>query len=391
MRAVVTSFGSTGDIVPFVALARELQQQGHRPVLALSPHLSNVAERYGLEFFPIGPNLREAQRAINLVDVAGPREMESIDERWSLIAQIESALPRAIEDLRIACRDADVLVSGNDQPASKIVHEITGTPFVSVQVEHFGLEPSARQVQMAASVYDPFLIEMGLTPLSDRLDKHARSSQLVLFAMSHHICPPPRDWPKHYHMTGFFFLDDKDVEPAPELVEFLTAGEPPVVISFGSMLHKDKSAMDQILLEAIRLSGYRAIIQQGWSGLAACDLPPDVYSADYISHSWLFPRAACVVHHGGAGTLAAAIRAGVPSVIVPHKYDQPLWARDAHSLGYTVPPIPLSNVSADRLAVGIAMTLATPRFHEAAVKWSEQIKAECGTRKAVRLIEQLVN
>jgi sterol 3beta-glucosyltransferase len=192
-------------------------------------------------------------------------------------------------------------------------------------------------------------------------------------------------------MTGFFFLDDKDVEPAPELVEFLTAGEPPVVISFGSMVHKDKSAMDQILLEAIRLSGYRAIIQQGWSGLAARDLPPDVYSADYISHSWLFPRAACVVHHGGAGTLAAAIRAGVPSVIVPHKYDQPLWARDAHSLGYTVPPIPLSNVSADRLAVGIAMTLATPRFHEAAVKWSEQIKAECGTRKAVRLIEQLVN
>lgn len=390
MRAVITSFGSTGDIVPFVALARELQHQGHQPVLALSPNLSDWAERHGLEFYPVGPDLHEAQQAINLVDLTRHIDTDAIEEKRSVINQIDLALPQAVNDLRIACLNADVLISGNDQPASRIVHEITGINFVSVQVEHFGLEPSPEQKQMLASLYEPFLIELGLTPLASRIDKSVRSSQMVLFAMSQHVCPPPRNWPKHYHMTGYFFLDDNDVQPDAELVEFLAAGEPPVVISFGSIVHADKNAMEGILIEAIRLSGYRAIIQRGWSGLAERELPPNVYPVDYISHSWLFPQAACVVHHGGAGTLAAAIRAGVPSIIVPHKSDQLLWARDAHSIGYTVPPISLQSLSADRLGLAIAMTLGTPRFRTEAQKLSMQIKAEQGTKKAVHLIEQLI-
>jgi len=211
-----------------------------------------------------------------------------------------------------------------------------------------------------------------------------------LFAMSPRVCSPPRDWPKHHHMTGFFFLDDDDVQPDAELVKFLAAGEPPVIITFGSMAHTDKNAMEEILIGAIRLSGYRAIIQRGWSGLAERELPPNVYPVDYVSHSWLFPQSACVVHHGGAGTLAAAIRAGVPSVIVPHKSDQFLWARDAHSIGYTVPPISIENLSADRLGLAIAMTLAGPRFRTEAQKLSRHIKAEQGTKKAVHLIEQLI-
>src|ERR1044072_2976786 len=276
MRAVITSFGSTGDIVPFVALARELQNQGHKPVLALSPNLSDWAERYGLEFYPVGLDLHEAQQAINLVDLTERTGTDSIEERRSLINQIDLALPQAVNDLRIACRDADVLISRNDQPASRIVHELTGINFVSVQVEHFGLEPSPEQKQMLASLYEPFLIELGLTPLAARTDKSVRSSQMVLFAMSPRVCSPPRDWPKHHHITGFFFLDDDDVQPDAELVKFLAAGEPPVIITFGSMAHTDKNEMEEILIGAIRLSGYRAIIQRGWSGLAERELPPNV-------------------------------------------------------------------------------------------------------------------
>jgi UDP:flavonoid glycosyltransferase YjiC (YdhE family) len=390
VRAVITNFGSTGDIVPFVALARELQHQGHVPVLALSPNLSDWAERYGLEFYPVGPDLQEAQQAINLVDLTRHIGTNSIEERRSLIEQTDLALPQAVNDLRIACSNADVLIAGNDQPASRIVHEITGINFVSVQVEHFGLEPSPEQKQVLASLYEPFLIELGLTPLAARIDKDARSSQMVLFAMSSHVCAPPDNWPKHYHMTGFFFLDDIEAQPDAELVEFLAAGEPPIVISFGSIVHADKNALEGILIEAIRLSGYRAIIQRGWSGLAIRELPPNIYPVDYVSHFWLFPQAACVVHHGGAGTLAAAIRAGVPSIIIPHSADQPLWAKDVHSIGYTVPPIFIQHLSADRLGLSIAVTLATPRFRTEAQKLSSQIKAEQGTKKAVQLIEQLI-
>jgi sterol 3beta-glucosyltransferase len=207
--------------------------------------------------------------------------------------------------------------------------------------------------------------------------------------MSRHVCPPPSHWPPHYHMTGFFFLDE-EWQPDPALAEFLAAGEPPVVVTFGSMTHSDPNTLTDLILEAIRRVGCRAIIQQGWSGLAQHPLPSNVYAASYVPHGWLFSHATCIVHHGGAGTSGAAFRAGVPSVFVPHTFDQPVWADLAHSLGYCVPPIPYLELSADRLSAAITATLTTPRYQQVATELSEKIRAEQGVRRARLLIEQLV-
>src|SRR6185503_2604975 len=171
------------------------------------------------------------------------------------------------------------------------------------------------------------------------LTHDANSPQLALYAMSRHVFPPPPDWPAHYQMTGYFFFDDSSYEPYPELLEFLAAGEPPVVITFGSMTHDDPEAITELLLEAVGKVGCRTIIQQGWSGLAKREMPPGVHAAGFVPHAWLFPHASCVVHHGGPGTAAAAFRAGIPSIFVPHTFDQPIWADLAHDLG-TVAPIP---------------------------------------------------
>jgi UDP:flavonoid glycosyltransferase YjiC (YdhE family) len=156
------------------------------------------------------------------------------------------------------------------------------------------------------------------------------------------------------------------------------------------MSHTDPESVTALLIETIRMVGRRAIIQEGWSGLAKCAMPRGVLATGFAPHTWLFPHAACVVHHGGAGTSAAAFRAGVPAVFVPHAADQPLWGQLAHELGLTVEPIHILDLTAEALASAISEILTKPRYKEANVKLSEGVKADQGVRRARELIEQLV-
>jgi sterol 3beta-glucosyltransferase len=236
---------------------------------------------------------------------------------------------------------------------------------------------------------NPIRRQYGLSPLHDVATAFA-SPQLNLHAMSRHVLLRPVTWPAHNHLTGYFYLDDPSWQPDPRLVEFLAAGELPVVVSFGSMAHGDPAALSDLLLAAIERVACRAIIQQGWSGLAQSALPTNVYQLGFTPHSWLFPRAACVVHHGGAGTTGAVLRAGVPHVFVPHTADQPIWAQIVSSLGCAGPTVPYTQLTVERLAEAIGATLAEPRYRQAAVALGEKIRVEGGVSKARRLIEDLV-
>jgi sterol 3beta-glucosyltransferase len=390
MRVVLTNFGTTGDVHPYVSLAVELQRHGHQPVLALSPYFESLVSHFGLEFIAVGPDLQQLQNDINQAMIARPEMSDSVDQMHALFAPLASALPSMFVELRDACKAADVLISGPMQPAARMVHELTGLPFVSVQVEHFGGGGTPAFQQATVSLINPFRGQWGLPPLRDPLTTDANSPQLALYAMSRHVSPPPADWPPHYHMTGYFFLDNEGWQPDPALAEFIAAGEPPVVLTFGSMTHGDPRALTELMLEAVHRAGCRAIIQHGWSGLGGRDLPHNLYALGYVAYDWLFPRSACVVHHGGPGTAASVFRAGVPSLFVPHAWDQPIWADLAQGLGCAGPAIPFSRLTAERLAAAIAATLNTPHYHLAAAALGQKIRAEQGVKMARRLIEELV-
>lgn len=387
MRAILTNFGSTGSVHPFFALAVEFKHSGHRPVLAISPFFASWAERLGIEFAPIGPDLREIQYDINAAMLKLPDSTEDIQ---SLFAPLMSAFPQLFSELRDVCQGADVLISGPWQPASRMIHEITGIPFVTIQNSHFGGGGTPAFQQATAALINPFRKEMGLAPVRNPLTTDANSTQLVLYNMSRHVRPPLPDWPAHYHMPGYFVLDE-EWHPDSALVEFLAAGERPVVITFGSMTHDDPETLTDLILEALQRLNCRAVIQHGWGRLAGRELPPNIHSTGFVSHDWLFPRAASVVHHGGAGTAGAVFRAGVPSVFVPHTFDHPLWAELARGLGCAGQPVPYSQLSADLLSQAIKTTLETPAYQEAALALGEKIKAEKGVVKARQLIEQLVS
>ena len=389
MRAVLTNFGTTGDIQPFLALAVELRRRGHDPVMAFSPYFASRVEELGFTFLPIGPDLREAQNSVNAAMMAQP---DSVEQMMASLLPLVAALPQVFSELSESCRGADVLISGPAQPAGRMVHELTGIPFISVQLSHFGGVGTPALRQASAELINPFRAQLGLPPLSDPLTIDANSPQLALYAMSRHVRPPQADWPAHYHMTGFFFLDDEGWQPDAALTEFLAAGERPVVFTFGSMTHENPEELSDLILSAVRRTGCRAIVQKGWGDLAGLEDDANIYAAGYVPHSWLFPRAACIVHHGGGGTAGAVFRSGVPSVFVPHGhiFDQHYWAALAQDLNCAGPAIPYSQLTADSLTAALRATLSNESYRERARDLSVKVRAEQGTQKACSLGEQLV-
>jgi sterol 3beta-glucosyltransferase len=389
MRAVLTNLGSTGDIWPFLALAVELQRHGHEPILAFSPNFASLAQQHNLPFMPIGEALDLEQLRDTVADIL--TKPNSAAQTLPLLTSALKPLPQMFSALRDVCRDADVLICGTAQPAGRMVHEAIGIPFVSVHTVSFAVWGTAALRQVVAPLINSYRVREGLKPLRDPIVADAHSPQLAIHAISRYVLRRPTSWPSHYHIVGYFFLDDaEEWQPDPALAEFVTAGDPPVVIGFGSAMHGDPVALTELVFEAIERAGCRAILQQGWSGLGKQQIPPHVHLAGFVPHSWLFPRAGCVVHHGATGTTGATFRAGVPGVYVPHAYEHPLNAEVARELGCAGPAIPYQQLTAERLAAAITTTLSNPRYREAARVLGEQVRAEQGVRAARQLIEALV-
>jgi sterol 3beta-glucosyltransferase len=386
MRAVLTNFGSTGSVYPFISLAVEMRKNGDKPILALSPFFGSWVERFGVEFVPIGPDLRKIQYDINEAMLDMPDSEAMIRD---MFAPLMPALPAMFDQLRDACRDVDVLISGPWQPASSMIHELTGIPLVTIQNSHFGGGGTPAFQGASASLINPFRAKYGLPPVPNPLTLDANSPLLVIYNMSRHVRPPLPDWPPHYHMPGYLFLDDENWQPDPALEEFL-AGGPPVVITFGSMTHENPGALTDLVLSAIEMANCRTVIQKGWGDWRRRQFPANVFLAGFVPHNWLFPRASCIVHHGGAGTAASVFRSGVPSVFVPHTFDHPLWADLAHGLGCARAPIPFLDLTAERLGRAICETLQDRRCHESAAALGEKVRGEQGLRRARELVVKLV-
>jgi sterol 3beta-glucosyltransferase len=208
----------------------------------------------------------------------------------------------------------------------------------------------------------------------------------ILFGFSELVVPRPGSWPRGHMVTGYWTAEDetRHWRPSAQLQSFLQAGPPPVYIGFGSMCGHDAQALTQVVLRAIALSGRRAVLARGWGGLAetagdAGDTGNQVIWVDHVPHGWLLPQVAMAIHHGGAGTTAASLRAGVPSVVLPFFGDQPYWASRLHDLG--VAPPPLSRMEAMTMA-------ASDALRQRAAQLGQQLRAEQGAERAVALLQQ---
>lgn len=197
------------------------------------------------------------------------------------------------------------------------------------------------------------------------------------------LIPKPNDWQNNVDISGFFFLDlATSYTPEPELAAFLEAGPPPVYIGFGSIVVDDPNALTRIIFDAIHISGMRALVSKGWGGLGVDDvgIPPGVFMVGNCPHDWLFQHVSCVVHHGGAGTMAAGVRAGKPTVIVPFFGDQPFWGAMIDRAGAGPAPIPYAELTAEKLAQAMTQAMK-PETAEKAQLLGRKIREERGADK----------
>jgi len=214
----------------------------------------------------------------------------------------------------------------------------------------------------------------------------------ILYGFSPTVIPAPSDWNENIHVTGYWFLDELDNwTPPPALTDFIESGSPPVYIGFGSMSNRKPEEMADLVVRALKQIDQRAILLSGWGGLSKTDLPDSIFMLDSIPHAWLFPRVAAAVHHGGAGTTAAGLRAGVPSVIVPFFGDQPFWGRRVADLGVGPGPISRQRLTAGRLATAIHQAVTEQEMRQRAAKLGEKIRGENGIARAVEIIARIKN
>jgi sterol 3beta-glucosyltransferase len=199
--------------------------------------------------------------------------------------------------------------------------------------------------------------------------------------------PRPADWPATVAVTGYWFLDEgADWQPPRALVDFLEAGPPPVFVGFGSMAGRDPDRLGRAVLAALARAGQRGVVVTGWGGLRVDDPPPGVFVAEAVPYDWLLPRVAAVVHHGGAGTIAAGLRAGKPTVVCPFVADQPFWGARVHALGAGPAPIPQRRLSAEALAGAIRVAVGDDGMRERAAALGAAIRGEDGVAAAVALL-----
>ncbi|KAI9728526.1 MAG: hypothetical protein M1834_007664 [Cirrosporium novae-zelandiae] len=200
------------------------------------------------------------------------------------------------------------------------------------------------------------------------------------------LIPKPGDWGSHIDISGFFFLPlASNYTPAPDLQQFLDAGPPPVYIGFGSIVVDDPNGMTKLIFEAVKKTGQRALVSKGWGGIGADELgiPDGVFMLGNVPHDWLFKHVSCVVHHGGAGTTAAGIACGRPTVIVPFFGDQPFWGSMVARAGAGPSPIPFKTLTAENLASAILEALKPSSLEKAgelATKISEEKGIEVGAQ-----------
>ena len=213
-------------------------------------------------------------------------------------------------------------------------------------------------------------------------------SDALFFAYSPAVLPRPDDWKAPYiHITGYFFLEEPETyQPPQELLNFLAAGEAPVCVTFGSMADRESERIDTVVRAALAQTHQRGIILTGWGGKAPAEHADDVFYIDAVPHDWLFFRCSSVIHHGGVGTTAASLRAGIPTIIVPHAIDQPFWGKRVAAIGAGPVPIDLTHLSVETLAAAFAQA-NRPALRVRAHELGKLICTEDGVGNAVRLIE----
>lgn len=413
MSITILTIGSRGDIQPYIALGVELKKAGYGVRMATFETFETFVKHFGLEFYPIKGDVSQVASS---EEVRGARQADNPLRVLFSFNKLKSYIFELQKELFQACQGSDAIVYhpgaaiGYFIAQQRKIPGILATPFPMTPTKEYpalifynavrfgkGFNRATHKIfeqimwsATSAPIKQFWKQEFGHAPeeFGCPYGRQNTRSFPTIISCSDHVFPKPKDWPEHVHNTGYWFLeDDADWEPSAGLLEFLGKGAPPVYVGFGSI--GDPALAEQttrMVIEALKNCGQRGLLATGWSGMFRTeDFPEGIFILESAPHAWLFPQMAAVVHHGGAGTTAAGLKAGIPSIIIPHGNDQFAWGRRVQELGVGPKPIPRKTLTAEKLSDAIQFALSE-EVRASAKELGRKIQSENGARMAAEVV-----
>ncbi|MGW5721338.1 glycosyltransferase [Amycolatopsis sp. NPDC003865] len=393
-RVVVIAPGSRGDVHPCVALGRGLAADGDRVRILAAPAFEPLVTRHGLGFGPLSADPGEVlgSEAGKAWTAGGPLAFLT-----GLRDVLRPVLDRMLADVHAGTKTADLVLAptlgflGTHLPVPNV--ELHYQPSHPTRAFPHPLLPWAAKLgpwgrHLSFTAVDA-LAGYVLRPELDRWragtlglpGKRPRRESPVLCGFSEAVVPRPPDWPARVHVTGYWFLGaEPGWRPDPRLRDFLAAGPPPVYVGFGSM---PAEGTFELIRTALRRAGLRGLVA------GAGPESDDLLTVADVPHEWLFPRTAAVVHHGGAGTTAAGLRAGVPALVCPVFSDQPYWGGRVYRLGAGPRPLPHKELTAESLTARLRELTANPLFRHGAQYVGARLRHEDGVAHACSVLREV--
>ncbi|KAI8799411.1 hypothetical protein BJ742DRAFT_687216, partial [Cladochytrium replicatum] len=426
LNILILIVGSRGDVQPFLAFGKELKCYGHRVRLATHANFKDFVKKSGLEFYPLAgdpaelmaymvknPGLLPSISSIAAGDIGKKRRQiaDILESSWQACIDTKSDDPDAepfTVDAIISNPPVFAHVHISERlnvplhiyftmpwsPTRAFPHPLTTVkpnPTLAPRMNYISYEILEMMTwQGLGDIINDFRTKiLNLEPLGSSGAYIMQQLKIPhTYCWSPGLIPKPVDWGKHIDICGFFFLDEanqNNYTPPDDLARFLRNGEKPVYIGFGSIVIDDPDKLTKTLLTAVKKSGVRAIISKGWSGIGKGkeDTNEDIFFIDAVPHDWLFLHVAAVCHHGGAGTTAAGLRAGLPTIIVPFFGDQPFWGAMCASMGVGPAPIPHQKLTVARLVKAFEVAL-DPLTVARAKDLGERLRQEQGALEGLR-------
>ncbi len=413
LRVLLTTFGSLGDVHPYMAIGAELLRRGHRVTLATSSAYRAKVESEGLEFHPLRPEISLDDRAM----LASVMDAKRGSER--VVRFVASTVRQTYEDSLEAVKRADLVITHPISTGALIAADKLGVPYVSSVLAPLSLfsaydppvpAPSPWLVKLKVlgpGAFRPLIAlarfrtaawvrpiyelrkDVGLPPGGHPLFEGQHSPRLVLALFSRCLAEPQPDWPPHTLVTGFPFFDRHHEHTGMplDLERFLSSGPAPLVFSLGSSAVVAAGDFYTESLKASQDLNMRAVFL---TGRYSQGLPPDVMAAPYAPHSELFPRAAAIIHHGGVGTTGQAMRSGRPMLIVPFSHDQFDNGARVKRLGMGE-VLYRSRYQARSAAPLLQQLVKDPRYAESGTRVASVVQSEDGVNTAVDAILRVAN
>lgn len=411
MRIQLIAVGSTGDVRPMCVLGKELARRGHDVCLAAFEALRPMVEEAGLSFYLL-PG--DANRYIGSIIKPGANPLTYLSRFESSLSDVADGLFTAMYE---ASAQADAVVTGFFGAtmyaiADKLQIPLFQSNYCLTDATGMACLPVMKQPPLGAwfnrATYHlayqmigmlekryavPWCQARGIVPRT--MDKGpcyqaAGHTVPVLYAFSEAVVPRPIEWTgENFHITGFWEVPSVQHQPSPALQAFLDGGDAPVYVGFGSMTSGDMAEALQAVLYALEHTGRRAVLSAGWGNLPETSVPAHVHVLrEYVPHHWLFGQVAAVVHHGGAGTTAAGLMAGKPSLVVPFGSDQYFWGDRVHALDCGPKPLLRKQLNPRRLTASMEALVGCPEYAANAQRVQASLLLENGPARAADLIEE---